>query len=189
MPGVPAAGIDDLIEYMRLDTGEEYSSELGLLNRLLLSASSMATKYMRRALITATYKRQFIFNDKYSGLDPVVKTPEQLMLPYPPIESITSVKQISEAGSESTITSYTADIEFEPGSLYLGYTPGYMNKILVEYEAGYGESYDAVPEAIQQGIIQLACYMYQRRGDCNSERAVRDSGAAAIFDQYKVALV
>jgi hypothetical protein len=53
---IPAGNVADLIELLRLDEGDEYNSELALLNSLLLVASDYAERYMNRSLINCTWK-------------------------------------------------------------------------------------------------------------------------------------
>lgn len=84
----------------------------------------------------------------------------RIYLPFPPLQSVTSVKYIDEDGAEQTLSSskYKVVTESEPGYIELGEDETWPNldevgaAVWVDYKAGYGFESD-VPQAIKDYII------------------------------------
>jgi uncharacterized phiE125 gp8 family phage protein len=56
--------------------------------------------------------------------------------------------------------------------------------LMVEYSAGYANA-NSVPETIKTAIKMIASYLYEHRGACSVEDALRKSGAASILTAYR----
>ena len=191
MPSVPAASPDDLIELLRLDTNGEYNAETGYLTTLLMTASQYAAHYLRRALLTSTYVRQYEQPRDVPRLSRDYKIPDVIELPYPPLVTVDRVYVVSTDDTEHDVADYVLDNVSEPARIRLrSFTTGSAFEFLrIEYTAGYGDHYTDVPQLIQQGILQHAAYMYEHRGDCGAEDAARLSGAVDMYHSYQVGVV
>jgi len=42
-----------------------------------------------------------------------------------------------------------------------------------------------VPAALRLAIIQMAAYMFEHRGDCDTDNAMKMSGAKSLVGSYK----
>lgn len=56
--------------------------------------------------------------------------------------------------------------------------------IEITYTAGYGATAAAVPAPLRRAVKNMAAYMYEHRGDCDTADAYRISGAANILRRY-----
>ncbi|MFA5866914.1 MAG: head-tail connector protein [Actinomycetota bacterium] len=122
--------------------------------------SYVETTAIRRALITQTWEAYF---DDFD---------DELLLPYPRLQSVTSVKYKDTAGVETTLaaTEYIADILTEPGRVVLAYGKSWpstslypVNPITIRYVAGYGVAATAVPEEIELAIKIMVAHFYEAR--------------------------
>lgn len=58
--------------------------------------------------------------------------------------------------------------------------------VRIHYTVGFGAAASDVPQAIKDGIKALAAYLFEHRGACAMEDAIKDSGAAQFWRPYKV---
>ena len=187
---LPAAGLDELIKLLRLEGAEEYESEQSFLTALLLAASDYAVNYLNRSLIYTVWKRQYTVDYENRGLALEQQKPVKYILPFPPVVSVDSVKIVEEDGTETEVESYTVDLISEPAIITNPDTlPCSGERIVFEYTAGYGETHNSIPPAIQQGILQHAAYMYNHRGDCATDDAAIKSGAIMLYGVYRVSVI
>lgn len=115
----------------------------------IISARHQAENYMERSIITQT---------REIALDGF---PDEIELPYGPIQSVTSIKYIDLNGDEQTLSSdvYTLDdYSFRPWVLLTAgnawpatYTAA--NVVKVRYLAGWGDAGSDVPEDIKTAML------------------------------------
>ena len=96
-----------------------------------------------------------------------------ILLPMPPLSSVTGVTYYSTSGATSTVSSsvYGTDTVATPGRLVLQSTKSWpsanlrtYNGVRVEYVAGYGASTSAsIPVLAKQGMLLLIGDMYKDR--------------------------
>lgn len=91
--------------------------------------------------------------------------------PYP-LQSVSSIKTISDAGVEATYSSsgYQVDTSSEPGRVRLksGYswpstTLQALNGFQVTFLAGFGDDPSEVPQQIRQAVLLLIGHWYENR--------------------------
>ena len=136
--------------FCRIDNNAEDE----LIKNLIKAATNMAEEYIRASLITQKWQLDF---DNYA--------PSIVCLSKGPVQSVESVKTISEtfaetvvAASSYTINSANDEIEFDAAQM------GHI--VRVTYVAGFGNA-DDVPPMIRHGILTHVASMYENRG--NSE--------------------
>lgn len=93
-------------------------------------------------------------------------------IPYPPLQSITSIIYTDYDGTATTwvaATYYHADTNSEPGRVILRYgadwpaaTLSPLNPIAITYVAGYSDL-DSVPQSIKQAILLDVADLYENR--------------------------
>ena len=97
--------------------------------------------------------------------------PKIIYLPYPPVQSVTSVKYYDSAGSQQTwgSSNYQTDLLAEPGRIQPAYGLSWpdvrsqLNVVEVIYVAGYGDEASDVPVELKQGIKLWLAQMYEFR--------------------------
>ncbi len=153
-----------LIE-LRAQLREPPDREDMLLERLIAVATERAERELRRALITQTWTE---WRDGWP-------CGGQWVAPKPPLQAVTAVAYTDALGAAQTLAPsvYTvvapAGPTAQPGRLVLrdGQTWPDLARVPqavgVTFRAGYGDSADAVPEAIRHGILLLASHLYEHR--------------------------
>jgi uncharacterized phiE125 gp8 family phage protein len=99
---------------------------------------------------------------------------DEVALPLPPLQSVTSIKYTPDGGSETTFDSanYVVDADSFPGRIVLDYDASWPSDTLVaaggvviRFVAGYGDAAADVPEPIRQAILLYAGDLYENRED------------------------
>lgn len=130
----------------------------GLFLVWIKAARIYAENYTHRQFITSTYEMKL---DKFTKV---------ILLPKPPVQSVTSITYVDDNGVTQTWNSalYDVDIDAEPARIQPAYDQSYpsartqMNAITVTYVAGYGD-HKAVPETIKQSIYLLVSHWLEHR--------------------------
>lgn len=147
--------------FMRIDE----STDDTLLCAFLAAATDAAEQWTRRAFITQTYKYRFN------------SWPEDLILklPRPPLASLTALRVLAGDGTVVSVlcaANYYVEKATAPGRVLLRTSvlttvpvpEEYGDYLLeAEYEAGYGDDPEDVPQAIRQGIMFWAAAMNESR--------------------------
>jgi uncharacterized phiE125 gp8 family phage protein len=115
---------------------------------LITTARMQVEDYTNHALITQTW--ELVLDGFPSG---------GIVLPLPPLQSVTSIKYIDTDGTQQTLSSslYDLDSDTEPGMVAPAYgeswpsTRDEINAVRVRYVAGFGAASD-VPEDIKTCI-------------------------------------
>jgi len=121
-----------------------------------------------------------------------------VVLPRYPLQSIDQVRVFGIDGTPEVVNVadvFDVDVYQRPGRMALKFGQTWpialrdTNAIEIEYTAGFGTSGD-VPTPIRRAIRQMACYMYEHRGDgCSPSEALHASGAAVAAKRYQVARI
>lgn len=86
---------------------------------------------------------------------------------------MTSVAYVDTAGNTQTLTAntdYTVDIYSRPARIVPAYTRtwpatrGHINDVTVTYVAGYGASFENVPQEIRQALTMLVVHWQEFHG-------------------------
>lgn len=89
-----------------------------------------------------------------------------LKLPRPPLQSVSWVRYLDDAGDEHTYTDYQVDVRSEPGRIVFKSFPSRAlfpsGAIAVRFVAGYGAA-TSVPNVFIQGILMLVGHWYENR--------------------------
>lgn len=170
---VPGASLAELKALLRLPESaeggsSEYPAQAGsddtYLSGCLLTATQWAETYLNRAIIRGTF--QVLSQDSR----------RKVYLPYPPFVEIISVLDVDAESLD-----YELDTRPEIPTIEVD-----SCDFAVRYTAGYGETYEAVPRQIQEGILRLAAYLFEHRGNCPMEDALSGSGAKMILRTKRV---
>ncbi len=179
------------------------SGDDAILRRLILAATGMAERYMRRALITQTWTMAIDewpggvvdWWDAWHAVTQVEGGEDVLELPYPRLQSVTSVTtyDVDDTASSVTVADYfIVDTNAEPGRLVLRSDQAWPAdtrigvRAEIVYVAGYGSDDADVPDDIKQGLLNLVTWQYEHRGDCDAGSALAKSGATGYLGPHRV---
>lgn len=170
-----------------------------LITSLIVAARESAEQFLRRSLITQTWKLSIDlpasrFDDSlgegvydlpvtalYSGL------PSAIRLPKGPVQSITSVKTYDLDNTESTYSSSNYTVDTDGDRLVLNYGAIWPTNLrrtaaaLITYVAGYGDASTDVPQAIRTAILMHIQKMYDGRIVCEMP-----DGCQQLLRQYRI---
>ena len=146
----------EVYRHLRLvedDTEKAYADAVAVVAR------EWVEQHTGRALLQQTY--EVTFDHWWDGY---------VELPYPPLQSVTSVKYIDNDGVEQTLSSSLYDVfTGDPiGRIQWAYDAsapvarGEPGAIRIRFVAGYADA-DAVPEGLKQSILLLAAQWFENR--------------------------
>ncbi len=174
--------------------GAVYTTEDAHLALLITAARKHVENRTGRALITQTW--QTYLDGWPSSMD---DDSTVIMLPRPPLKTVSSVKYTDYAGTESTFaaTNYDVDTISEPGLIRLGYGKSWAgatlrptNPIVIEHICGYGDAGSDVPEDIRIFIMMLAGSMYENRETEIIGATVNElKFAEHLLDNYRIGMI
>lgn len=174
-PAVEPLTLDEVKLHLRIDGTEEDS----LLSACITAARRSCEGYLRRALITQRWQ---YYLDAWPGA--VVR------LPRPPLLAVTAIRIHDAAGM--AVTMDPSDYEVDPAS-----TPGRiaargggwpqpgrrMGGIEITFDAGYGPSWNDVPQDIRQGLLMTVAVLYEGRGSADGDLP---RPVAALWSPYRL---
>ena len=172
-----AVATSDQKSFMRVD----FSDDDSLIAELIKASQNVIQTYLNRAITTQTLElyldRLPFYNDLklqegiYTAPD-IEYNSNYIVLPRPPVASVTHVKYFDDSDTESTFSSskYYVDLISEQARIVLRTGESWptvtetrnANAYVVRYVAGYGGASD-VPPAIVQAIKLLTTHLYENR--------------------------
>lgn len=159
-PGGEAVPLDAVKAYLRIETtGEDV-----LLTGLVRGAAALCEQFLGQWLIIREARETVAVSGAVSG--------EWRRLEARPVRAILSVVGLDAAGAEVAlpVESHAVDIDASgDGWVRVGGVPG-VTRVAVRYLAGIGETGEALPEALRQGVIRLAGDQYLRRGNAEGDQ-------------------
>ena len=138
----------------------EHSQDDAKISNLITAARQWVEQVTWRALISQTWKLR------------LKRFPcGALLLPKPPLQSVSSIAYLDADGNSQTWNSskWITDIYSEPGFIQPAWgesypaTRGIANSVTVTFVAGYGATTDTVPEPIRTAIMQHVAHSYENR--------------------------
>lgn len=180
-PLQPAVTDQQIQDFLALDGFDPVATALAV------AATGSAVNYLQRELVTrertVTYQDWPFTGSKSIGISPsCVEYDGRIELPYAaPLDAVMSVKVYGDSQLEYTAT------KTQPAAVELDRLPqdgSDQPAIEVVYKAGYGAQAD-VPEVIQSAILMMTACMYEHRGACSADNAMRESGAAIMLQPYR----
>ena len=172
-----AVATSDQKSFMRVD----FSDDDSLIAELIKASQNVIQTYLNRAITTQTLElyldRLPFYNDLklqegiYTAPD-IEYNSNYIVLPRPPVASVTHVKYFDDSDTENTFASskYYVDLISEQARIVLRTGESWptvtetrnANAYVVRYVAGYGGASD-VPPPIVQAIKLLTTHLYENR--------------------------
>lgn len=182
-PAVEPVLLAEAKAHVREDTTDSDT----LLTALIVAATEYVEERTGRALITQTWSL---------AMDGAPCGNDAIRLPRPPLQSVTSITYVDEAGDTQTwdAANYRVDTHSEPARITLAAdavwpVPQFVaGAVTVVYEAGYGDAGTDVPQAIRQAILLLVAHWYDNRSPEVVGTVVGRLGFTvdALLDPYKI---
>ena len=194
---VSATAVKDQLELDANDASKNTQIEL-----YITAAREMVEEYSGLALITQTWKltidhwpndrQQWWSGMRQGSVDELLQSgrASQVFLPRYPLQTVDTITADDVAVTVADV--FIVDTQQKPGRLVVKRSATWptvldnANGIDIEYTAGYGASASDVPAALRLAIIQMASYMFEHRGDCDTASAMKMSGAQSLVNSYKV---
>lgn len=146
--------------HVRLDSDEDQN----LLQGMIATATKLAENYLRRAIMTQTWKQYF---DAWPACG--------VELAKAPLQSVTHIKTYDDSDVATTFaaSNYQVDAISQPGRIALrssGSVPTptrTLNGIEIQFVCGYNSDPNEIPADIKSGVLDLVAWLYEHRGDEN----------------------
>lgn len=147
------------------EIGEGDSAHDQHLTDLIMGAVRDVERYTRRALITQTWKLTL------PGF-----CRRRIELPRPPLQSVTSIAYVDEAGASQTVSSFQVSSAASPGYIEPAYNdvwpatrPSTVDAVTITYVAGFGDDESDVPDEYQRLLAEMVVFGFTAgRGDMPS---------------------
>jgi uncharacterized phiE125 gp8 family phage protein len=168
-PAVEPVTVAEAKAHMRVDISDDDD----YITALIVAAREYIEGATRRALITQTWRYSL---DGWPDGDEIV-------LPKPPLQSVTSIVYKDEDGTANTWSSsgYIVDTDSDPGRVVLAYGESWPSVTLypaapiqITYKAGYGDAAANVPGHLRHAIKFLVAHWYENREPVTVGQVARD---------------
>jgi uncharacterized phiE125 gp8 family phage protein len=118
----------------------------------------------------------------------------RIVLPAPPLQSVTSIKYIDTSGTEQTLAADQYVVS--KGDIFGAIEPAYnvswptvrkqLDTITIRFVCGYGSNLGDVPEPIRLAILLLTGHFYENREAMSSANLVEmPLGVRALLQKHK----
>lgn len=175
-PAVEPVTLAEMKAHLRLDGAEEDA----VVSACIVAARQACESYTGRSLISQTWQ---LYLDRW---------PKGAMrLPRGPVQELLSVAVIGDDGDATLLDGdgFHLDASADPPRLlrkrgaFWTTTARSLAGIEITYKAGYGDSWNDVPQALRQGLMMAAAQFYEHReggGDAHLPPAI-----AALWNPYR----
>lgn len=179
-PAVEPITLAEAKAHIRSVTNDEDT----LVTRWIAGARRRAQTFTQRVFITQTWEWLLDGFDRW-----------QLELPNGPLQSVTSVKYLDEAGVEQTLAParYIVDAKSDPGRITPAYGDAWpttlcrINAVTIQFVAGYGAAAADVPEEIKIAMLLMIAHLDQHRSEVAEDELFEiPQGAPAYLTPYRV---
>ncbi|KKN27511.1 hypothetical protein LCGC14_0863950 [marine sediment metagenome] len=179
-PAVEPITTDEAREHLRIS----HTSENSLIDAYITAARLYVEAFTKRQLVTATWLLKL---DRFPS--------REIVVPLPPLSSVTSVAYVDENGDAQTWDSslYQVDTNSEPGRIkpiegetFPSTQSGTYATVTVTFVAGYGLA-PAVPERFKQAIKLMVAHWFEFREPVIDGRVMKvPMSVAALLNQDRM---
>lgn len=158
--------LQDAKEYLRIDIDKDDMR----ISKLIIVARKAAEQYMRRTLITRSWRILY-----YKHLA------KRIILPMHPVQLLTNVSLFTTSGKKYELTADSYD--FAPGSniIYFYATP-ISSRASISYIAGYGDKPEDIPDPVRFGLLRHIEQIYDGRAG----QSYLPENVMALYKPYRV---
>lgn len=171
--------LDEAKEHLRVD----FTDDDALIHGLIDAATQHVEDVTSRALVTQTWTLR---GDRFP-------TSGEVVLPRPPLQSVSSITYIDTSGASQTLATSEYDVHTDtlPGRITRAYNVTWPsvraqpNAVTITYVAGWTEG--AVPEALKSALKLIVGDLYRNREDTiTGTVAARLKAVDALLGPYRV---
>lgn len=112
-------------------------------------------------------------------------------LPVAPVQSVTEVALVDAFGAATIVDpgdyrlqKDAFDPKLRPMATFLPTVPS-GGSVEVRFDAGYGATFDAVPEDLKQAVLMLAAHYYEYRSDTALSQGCMPFGVTSLIARYR----
>ncbi len=179
--------LDEVKDHLKLELDD--TTEDALISRLIVAARRRAENFLWRAIMKQTWD---YFLDEFPNSEGTI------LLPLPPLQSVTTVKYIDLDGVQQTLaaTLWKVDTVSEPARLVPAFretwpsTREEINAVEIRFVAGYTDI-GAVPEEVKSGMKMMMGTWYENRESLREGGELQpiplDEAAMADYRVYRFA--
>lgn len=177
-----ALPVAELKEHLRLGSG---FSESDLQDSVLVSFLRAALAAIEARTSKALITRGFVLT-----LD-TWKSPAVQPLPIAPVASVTEIAVVDSFGASTVVdpASYRLQADaFQPKIRPLvSCLPSVENdgSVEIRFQAGYGATFDAVPDDLRQAVMLLAAHYYEYRDETALGQGCMPFGVTSLIARYR----
>jgi uncharacterized phiE125 gp8 family phage protein len=198
-PAATPISVDDLKTHLRIE-GLTSANEDTMLASYIAGAVGLIERHCGIALVTQTWtaKLDFGLDGNYLSStwgDNPFRLYDEIELPSPPLQSVTSIKYIDQAGVEQTLDTsfYQVDTFSKPGRILRAYNMSWptirpqRQAVTIVFVTGFGAA-NAVPEPIKHAIKLICGAWWANREQIVLGTIVNEIpwGARELIAQYKI---
>jgi len=168
--------LSEVKTFLRVD----HDFEDGYIAALIAAAREYCEAYQRRAFIN---RELLVRIEKPQGV---------IKLPYPPLQTVLSVKYWDEHGLVHQLeeSEYTQDVVSVPGRVIpTGNWLCSAKTIEVRYLAGYGEEPSFIPNSVKVAMLLLIGYWFENREAVTNVNGTTEFAVKALLDMERVVAV
>lgn len=156
------------------------------IDMLTATATEKAEAYSKQSFINRTYQLKL---DKFPRWE--------IMLPRPPLSSVSSISYVDGDGATQTLSSslYLVSTSSKPGRVTPAYnevwpeTRNIIDAVTVTYVAGYGATSASVPQRARQAILlMVGTWFENREGVSDGSMSEVPMGARWLLDGLKTGM-
>mgnify|MGYP003387793235 CR=1 FL=1 len=146
------------------------------------------------ALLASLLKAALDMCEAFTGLMPVEAGCEEVLaarsgwlpLSTRPVQAITGIETISEAGIRSTLAAdaYEFELDADGTGRVRVLQRGNATRIAVQFTAGIAPDWETVPEALHHGMMRLAAHQHRERED-SSASPLPPAAIAALWQPWR----
>lgn len=186
-PATEPLTLDEVKDHLRIELTD--ATEDALISRLIVASRRRAENFLWRAIMKQTWD---YFLDDFPG------SAGTILLPLPPLQSVTTVKYIDLDGNQQTLatTLWKVDAVSEPARLVPAFEETWpssreeVNAVEIRFVAGYTDIGE-VPEEVKSGMKMMAASWYENRESLREGGELQpiplDQAALADYRVYRFA--
>ncbi len=190
--------------FLRIDT--DVTDDDALIMALQRAAVDHVEEWTRRALITQTWRLsrdrwpggRSILDQDWEGVREgafIENAAQSFEIPKPPLQAVSSFQVFAtdDTASEVATTVYFVDTESQPGRITLRFGQTWpsttlrpANGIQVTFTAGYGDTWNDVPDGIIQAVRLALAFFYEQRLTCDPKSVALPMAVQALLQPYRI---
>ena len=184
-PAIEPVTLAEAKDHLRIDVTDDDA----LVGFMIQAARESVEAFLGRTIINTT---RDLFLDRFPGRAGTI------LVPFPSLQSVTTVKFFDTAGVLTTVPSadFLVDTSSEPGritpspdSLIWEETEAQIRAVEVRYVAGYGSATTDVPEAVRLAIMLMTADLYEHRETQSEIRLTENKTVKSLLYTHKAAKI